>query len=106
MITVRIAHAEYRPGMERVGTFRADRVLVVLADDAGGRALPIWLPSMDGYSIAVSGPVTRFRHWSPRAPSSSSSALPSTAAAGSGCATRASVAGTETPAVPGSRHYS
>jgi bifunctional DNase/RNase len=53
MITVRIAHAEYRPGMARVGTFRADRVLVVLADDAGGRALPIWLPAMDGHSIQV-----------------------------------------------------
>jgi bifunctional DNase/RNase len=53
MITVRIAHAEYRPGMTRAGTLRADRVLVVLADDAGGRALPIWLPSMDGYSIRV-----------------------------------------------------
>jgi bifunctional DNase/RNase len=53
MITVRIAHAEYRPGTARAGTFRVDRVLVVLADDAGGRALPIWLPAMDGYSIRV-----------------------------------------------------
>jgi RNA polymerase sigma-70 factor (ECF subfamily) len=53
MTTVRIAHAEPRPGMLKAGTFRADRVLVVLADDAGGRALPIWLPAMDGYSIRV-----------------------------------------------------
>ena len=33
--------------------FHVDHVLVVLADDAGGRALPLWLPSMDGYSIQV-----------------------------------------------------
>ena len=53
MITVRIAHAAYRQGTAKADAFRADRVLVVLADDAGGRALPIWLPSMDGYSIQV-----------------------------------------------------
>jgi hypothetical protein len=46
MITVRIAHAEYRPGMTRAGTLRADRVLVVLADDAGGRAAD--LAAVDG----------------------------------------------------------
>ena len=54
MVTVRIAHAKARPG--RVGSsglVHVDRILVVLADDTGGRALPIWLQSMDGYSIEV-----------------------------------------------------
>lgn len=54
MVTVRIAHAKPRPGrLGGSGVFYIDRVLVVLADDAGGRALPVWLPSMDGYSIQV-----------------------------------------------------
>jgi RNA polymerase sigma-70 factor, ECF subfamily len=53
MVTVRIAHAEPRPGWLGDGMFHVDHVLVVLADDAGGRALPVWLPSMDGYSIQV-----------------------------------------------------
>ena len=54
MVTVRIAHAKPRPG--RVGSsglVHVDRILVVLADDAGGRALPIWLQSWDGQSIQV-----------------------------------------------------
>src|SRR5215469_5360658 len=53
MTTVRIAHAEPRPGMLRAGMFHVNRVLVVLADDARGRALPIWLQATDGYSVQV-----------------------------------------------------
>jgi hypothetical protein len=57
MITVRIAHAEPWPGRlgtggqsadlrmlsGRRGEFAVRSSLVVLADDAGGRALPVWL---------------------------------------------------------------
>jgi RNA polymerase sigma factor (sigma-70 family) len=53
MVTVRIAHAKPRPGRLGDGMVHVDHVLVVLADDAGGLALPVWLPSMDGYSIQV-----------------------------------------------------
>jgi hypothetical protein len=50
MTPVRIAHAEPRPGRQPGGGFRISSFLVVLADDAGGRALPIWLfgPEGDG----------------------------------------------------------
>ena len=51
MTTVRIAHAEPRPGKLPGGRFAIDHVLVVLADDAGHRALPIWLPGPDGHSL-------------------------------------------------------
>jgi RNA polymerase sigma factor (sigma-70 family) len=46
MTTVRIAHAEPRPSR-----FFTSHVVVVLSDDAGGRALPIWLTARDGSSI-------------------------------------------------------
>ncbi len=46
MTPVRIAHAEPRPG--RLST---SHVLVVLADDAAHRALPIWLNASDGRSL-------------------------------------------------------
>ena len=53
MTTVRIAHAEPQPGRLADGTFVVERVLVVLADDAGGRAVPIWLNALDGESVRV-----------------------------------------------------
>ncbi|HEX6526847.1 MAG TPA: hypothetical protein VF070_43565 [Streptosporangiaceae bacterium] len=43
MTTVRIAHAEPRPGKLPHGGFETRGHLVVLADDAGHRAVPIWL---------------------------------------------------------------
>ncbi len=44
MTTVRIAHAAPRPGRLANGEFQTRGYLVVLADDAGRRAEPIWLP--------------------------------------------------------------
>jgi len=41
--TVRIAHAEPRPGRLANGEFQTRGYLVVLADDAGHRAVPIWM---------------------------------------------------------------
>lgn len=43
MTTVRIAHVEPRPGRLPDGGFQTRGFLVVLADDAGRRAVPIWL---------------------------------------------------------------
>jgi hypothetical protein len=43
MITVRIAHAEPRPGRLANGGFQTLGHLVVLADDARRRAVPIWM---------------------------------------------------------------
>ncbi len=43
MTTLRIAHAEPRPGRLANGEFQTLGHLVVLADDAGHRAVPIWL---------------------------------------------------------------
>ena len=43
MTTVRIAHAEPRPGRLANGEFQIRGHLVVLADDAGHRAVPIWM---------------------------------------------------------------
>ena len=51
MTTVRIAHAEPLPGQRPSGDFNFDQVIVVLADDAGHRALPIWLTDRDGDSL-------------------------------------------------------
>jgi hypothetical protein len=42
--TVRIAQAEPQPGRLANGGFATHGYLVVLADDAGHRAVPIWLP--------------------------------------------------------------
>ena len=50
MTTVRIAHAEPRPGNLGNGSFITHGYLVVLADDAGHRALPIWLRGEPGES--------------------------------------------------------
>jgi hypothetical protein len=41
--TIRIAHAEPRPGRLANGGFQTRGHLVVLADDAGHRAVPIWM---------------------------------------------------------------
>jgi hypothetical protein len=46
--TVRIAHAEPRPGRLANGGFQTSGHLVVLADDAGHRAVPIWLRGEPG----------------------------------------------------------
>jgi hypothetical protein len=48
MTTVRIAHAEPRPGKLENGGFHTRGHLVVLADDAGHRAVPIWLGGEPG----------------------------------------------------------
>jgi hypothetical protein len=48
MTAVRIAHAEPRPGRLANGEFHTRGYLVVLADDAGHRALPIWLRGEPG----------------------------------------------------------
>jgi hypothetical protein len=50
MTTVRIAHAEPRPGNLGNGSFITRGHLVVLADDAGHRAVPIWLRGEPGES--------------------------------------------------------
>jgi hypothetical protein len=42
--TLRIAHAEARPGRLANGGFLTRGHLIVLADDEGHRAVPIWLP--------------------------------------------------------------
>jgi len=49
--TVRIAHAEPRPGRQPGGGFRIHSFLVVLADDPGRRALPIWLGGPNGHGL-------------------------------------------------------
>jgi hypothetical protein len=51
MTTVRIAHVEPRPGRQPDGGFRIHSFLVVLADDPGGRALPIWLRGPEGHGL-------------------------------------------------------
>jgi hypothetical protein len=48
MTTVRIAHAEPRPGRLPNGEFQTRGYLVVLADDAGHRAVSIWLRGEPG----------------------------------------------------------
>jgi hypothetical protein len=48
MTTVRIAHAEPRPGALGNGRILIRGFLVVLADDAGHRALPVWLRGQPG----------------------------------------------------------
>ena len=48
MTAVRIAHAEPRPGRLGNGEFHTRGYLVVLADDAGHRAVPIWLRGEPG----------------------------------------------------------
>jgi hypothetical protein len=52
MTTVRIAHIEPWPGRRMAGRgFRISSFLVVLADDAGGRAIPVWLNGPEGHGL-------------------------------------------------------
>jgi hypothetical protein len=52
MTTVRIAHTEPWPGQRMGGRgFRISSFLVVLADDSGGRALPLWLNGPEGHGL-------------------------------------------------------
>ena len=50
MTTVRIAHAEPRPGRLANGGFITHGFLIVLADDEGHRAVPIWMRGEPGGS--------------------------------------------------------
>jgi bifunctional DNase/RNase len=52
MTTVRIAHVEPWPGKRVAGRgFGFFSMLVVLADDSGGRALPVWLDGAEGHGL-------------------------------------------------------
>ena len=52
MTTVRIAHIEPWPGKRMGGRgFGISSFLVVLADDSGGRALPVWLNGPEGHGL-------------------------------------------------------
>ena len=52
MTTVRIAHTEPWPGKNKTGRgFRISSFLAVLVDDAGGRALPVWLGGPEGHGL-------------------------------------------------------
>ena len=52
MTTVRIALIEPWPGQRMGGHgFRISSFLVVLADDSGGRALPVWLNGPEGHGL-------------------------------------------------------
>jgi hypothetical protein len=54
MTTVRIAHTEPWPGRHMGGRgFRISSFLVVLADDSGSRALPVWLNGPEGLSLPI-----------------------------------------------------
>ena len=48
MTDVRVVHAEPWPGRLPEAGFAISQFLVVLADDAGRRALPVWLNGIDG----------------------------------------------------------
>jgi bifunctional DNase/RNase len=48
MTGVRIVHVEPWPGRLREAGFAISQFLVLLADDAGRRALPVWLNGVDG----------------------------------------------------------
>jgi RNA polymerase sigma-70 factor, ECF subfamily len=52
MTSVRIARAERRPARARQPQGRPPTLMVVLADDAGGRELPIWLLDFDDRRLA------------------------------------------------------
>ena len=55
MTAVRIAHADPSPGRQPVG-------LVVLADDAGHRALPVRLPALAVSGACSPAPTTATRN--------------------------------------------
>jgi hypothetical protein len=54
--TIRIAHAEPRPGRLANGGFHTRGHLVVLADDAGHRAVPIWMQGADDLASLLNRP--------------------------------------------------
>jgi bifunctional DNase/RNase len=54
---IRIAHAEPRPGRLANGGFHTRGYLVVLADDAGHRAVPIWIPGAGDLANLLGRPV-------------------------------------------------
>jgi hypothetical protein len=54
--TIRIAHAEPRPGRLANGGFHTRGHLVVLADDAGHRAVPIWMQGADDLASLLERP--------------------------------------------------
>ena len=56
MTTIRIAHAEPRPGRLANGGFDTRGHLVVLADDAGHRAVPIWMQGADDLAHLLQRP--------------------------------------------------
>ena len=56
MTTIRIAHAEPRPGRLANGGFHTRGHLVVLADDAGHRAVPIWMQGADDLANLLQRP--------------------------------------------------
>ncbi len=61
MTTVRIAHAEPQPGRLENGEFQTLGWLVVLADDAGHRAVPVWLrgePGAASQTVVFDGGIT------------------------------------------------
>lgn len=61
MTTVRIAHVEPWPGQRPGGRgFRIASFLVVLADEAGGRAMPVWLSAPDGHAPAEPDLIAQF----------------------------------------------
>jgi hypothetical protein len=52
MTTVRITHVEPWPGKRTDGRgFGVFSFLVVLADDSGGRSLPVWLNGPEGHGL-------------------------------------------------------
>jgi bifunctional DNase/RNase len=56
MTTVRIAQTEPWPGRRHGGRgFRISSFLVVLVDESGGRALPIWLNGPEGHGLFRGG---------------------------------------------------
>jgi hypothetical protein len=54
--TIRIAHAEPRPGRLANGGFHTRGHLVVLANDAGHRAVPIWMQGAGDLASLVERP--------------------------------------------------
>jgi hypothetical protein len=62
MTTLRIAHAEPQPGRLPHGGFRTRGQLVVLADEGGHRAAPIWivgagdLANLLAFGMLLAGP--------------------------------------------------
>jgi bifunctional DNase/RNase len=52
MTTLRIAHVEPWPGQRGGGRgFRISSFLIVVADEAGGRAFPLWLSGPEGHGL-------------------------------------------------------